>query len=105
MPSIAMAEGVMLDPNVLTIVFARRCTKYKKPELILYEIQRLEKIVNNPSMSVQIIFTGKAHLADIEDKKILQKVFQIAMSPMFKGRIAFYRRLWRALCKDTDKRC
>ncbi len=88
-PSIAMAEGVMLDPNVLTIVFARRFTKYKRPELILHDIQRLEKIVNNPSMPVQIIFTGKAHPADTEGKKILQKVFQIAMSPMFKGRIAF----------------
>ncbi len=88
-PVIAMAEGVMLDPDVFTIAFARRMTSYKRPDLIFHDIDRLEKIINNPLRPVQIIFAGKAHPADIPGKKILQKIFSYAKDPKFRGRIAF----------------
>ena len=88
-PSVVIAEGVMLDPDILTIGFARRMTSYKRPDLILYDLDRLEKIISNNSNPVQIIFAGKAHPADIPGKKILQKIFKIAQEPRFKGRIAF----------------
>lgn len=88
-PVVAMAEGVMLDPDVLTIGFARRMTEYKRPDLILHDLERLEKIINNFSMPVQIIFAGKAHPSDIMGKKILQRIFKIAQDPRFRGRIAF----------------
>ena len=88
-PVVAMAEGVMLDPDVLTIGFARRMTAYKRPDLILYDLDRLEKIVNNFARPVQIIFAGKAHPADNPGKKILQKIFKTAQDTRFRGRIAF----------------
>ncbi len=88
-PLIAMAEGVMLDPDVLTVGFARRMTSYKRPDLILYDLDRLEKIVNNSSRPVQIIFAGKAHPADNPGKMIIQKIFKAAQDRRFRGRIAF----------------
>ncbi|MCJ7764410.1 MAG: alpha-glucan family phosphorylase, partial [Thiovulaceae bacterium] len=88
-PVVAMAEGVMLDPDVLTIGFARRMTEYKRPALILHDLDRLEKIVNNYARPVQIVFSGKAHPSDISGKKILQHIFKTAQDPRFRGRIAF----------------
>ena len=84
-----MAEGVMLDPDVLTIGFARRMTSYKRPDLILHDLERLEKIINNFAHPVQIVFAGKAHPADNPGKKILQRIFKTAQDPRFRGRIAF----------------
>ncbi len=88
-PVVAMAEGVLLDPDILTIGFARRMTQYKRPDLILSDLNRLEKIVNNRDKPVQIIFAGKAHPADIVGKKILQHIFKTAQESRFGGRIAF----------------
>ncbi len=88
-PIVSMAEGVMLDPDILTIGFARRMTEYKRPDLILHDLDRLEKIINNYAKPVQIIFAGKAHPADNNGKKILQHIFKIAQDPRFRGRIAF----------------
>ncbi len=88
-PLVAMAEGVMLDPDVLTIGFARRMTEYKRPDLILHDLDRLEKIVNDFARPVQIVFAGKAHPADNPGKKILQRIFKTAQDPRFRGRIAF----------------
>jgi len=88
-PVVAMAEGVLLDPDVLTIGFARRMAEYKRPDLILTDIERLEKIITNRDRPVQIIFAGKAHPADIAGKKILQHIFKTAQESRFGGRIAF----------------
>ena len=88
-PVVAMTEGVLLDPDVLTIGFARRMTAYKRPDLILHDLDRLEKIVNNRDKPVQLVFAGKAHPSDIEGKKILQHIFKTAQDGRFRGRIAF----------------
>ena len=88
-PKILLASGLFLDPNVLTIGFARRFATYKRATLILKDIQRLQKILNNRWEPVQIIFAGKAHPADNEGKRILQQVFNVAKDLKFGGRIAF----------------
>ncbi len=88
-PVIAMAEGVMLDPDILTIGFARRMTSYKRPDLILHDLDRLDSIINNYERPVQIIFAGKAHPSDDPGKMILQRIFKAAQDPRFRGRIAF----------------
>jgi len=88
-PVIAIAEGVLLDPDILTIGFARRMAEYKRPDLILEDLDRLEKILNNRDKPVQIIFAGKAHPADMTGKKILQHIFKTAQDVRFHGRIAF----------------
>ncbi len=88
-PLVAMAEGVMLDPDILTVGFARRMTSYKRPDLILKDLNRLEKIVCDNEKPVQIIFAGKAHPSDNPGKKMIQNIFKTAQNPRFKGRIAF----------------
>ena len=71
-PSIALAEGVMHDPSILTLGFARRFATYKRANLLFYDRSRLKNILNNPWRSVQIIFAGKAHPADMPGKRVLQ---------------------------------
>jgi starch phosphorylase len=84
-----VAAGTLLDPNALTIGFARRFTGYKRPELIFQNPDRLIKILNASRRPVQIVFAGKAHPADEMGKHHLQQVYRRAIDPIFGGRIAF----------------
>jgi starch phosphorylase len=84
-----VAAGTLLDPNALTIGFARRFTGYKRPELVFHNPDRLLKILNASRRPVQIVFAGKAHPADETGKHHLQQVYRRAIDPMFGGRIAF----------------
>jgi len=84
-----VALGALLDPEVLTLGFARRFTGYKRPDLILSDLERLKRLLANPWHPVQIIFAGKAHPADVDGKRLIQKVFRLAQDPDFGGRIAF----------------
>ena len=88
-PRIVLASGVLLDPDTLTLGFARRFATYKRATLILNNIERLREIVCNRWKPVQIIFAGKAHPDDTPGKKLLQEVFKVAKDPSFVGRIAF----------------
>jgi starch phosphorylase len=88
-PSIMIAGGTLLDPSVLTIGFARRFATYKRADLILYDLKRLETFVNDPWRPIQIVFAGKAHPADDPAKRILQKIFNAARDPELAGRVAF----------------
>jgi starch phosphorylase len=84
-----VAAGTLLDPNALTVGFARRFTGYKRPELIFHNPERLVSILTAARRPVQIVFAGKAHPADETGKHHLQQVYRRAIDPMFGGRIAF----------------
>jgi glycogen phosphorylase len=84
-----VAAGTLLDPDALTIGFARRFTGYKRPELIFHDADRLARILNGPGRPVQIIFAGKSHPADDIGKHHLQRVYRRALDPAFAGRVAF----------------
>jgi starch phosphorylase len=88
-PNQMVALGTLLDPDALTIGFARRFATYKRATLILQDVQRLQRILKNPWRPVQIIFAGKAHPADEPGKFLLQQIFQAAASVDFSGHIAF----------------
>ncbi len=88
-PSILLSGGAMLDPSVLTIGFARRFATYKRADLILYDLTRLKRLLNDRRQPIQIIFAGKAHPADEPGKRILQKVYNACRNPEMGGRIAF----------------
>lgn len=88
-PNIIMASGIMLDPNALTIGFARRFASYKRANLILRDLNRLRSILIHSNRPVQIIFAGKAHPSDITGMQLIQQVFGIACNPDFGGRVAF----------------
>src|SRR5436309_665562 len=83
-----VAAGSLLEPDALTIGFARRFTGYKRPELVFYDPERLARILNADGRPVQIIFAGKSHPADEIGKHHLQRVYKRALDPMFGGRIA-----------------
>ncbi|MGI6021967.1 MAG: alpha-glucan family phosphorylase [Methanoculleus sp.] len=78
-----------LNPDVLTIGFARRFSTYKRAHLIFEDPERLKRILNNRWQPVQIIFAGKAHPADNEGKRLLQRIYRYTQQPEFGGRVAF----------------
>ncbi|PWT82314.1 MAG: alpha-glucan phosphorylase [Blastocatellia bacterium] len=84
-----VAAGTLLEPDALTLGFARRFTGYKRPELVFHDPERLARILNAPERPVQIIFAGKSHPADDIGKHHLQRVYKRALDPMFGGRVAF----------------
>jgi starch phosphorylase len=84
-----VAAGTLLEPEALTIGFARRFTGYKRPELIFHDAERLARILSDAERPVQIVFAGKSHPADEMGKHHLQRVYRRALDPLFGGRIAF----------------
>jgi starch phosphorylase len=88
-PSILLTGGAMLDPSILTIGFARRFTTYKRADLILHDLPRIQRLLADRWQPIQIIFAGKAHPADDPGKHILQKVFNACRDPQMAGRVAF----------------
>ena len=78
-----------LDPEALTIAFSRRFVPYKRPDLLFSDLDRLERLVNNPERPVNLIFAGRSHPADEPGKRIIQRVGQLANDPRFKGHIVF----------------
>ena len=84
-----LAMGALLDPNALTIGLVRRFTAYKRPDLILRDVEHLKRIVTDRWHPVQIIFAGKSHPADLPSKQLLRHVYTLATDREFQGRIAF----------------
>ena len=76
-----------LNPNALTIGFARRFATYKRATLIFKDLERITQILNDESKPVQLIFAGKAHPKDIEGQNLIKRIHEISMMPQFKGRI------------------
>ena len=79
----------MLDPNLLTIGFARRFATYKRADLILTDPDRLDRMMNDPERPFQIIFAGKAHPADEPGKRLIKKIANLRHDSRFASRIAF----------------
>lgn len=76
-----------LNPNALTIGFARRFATYKRATLIFKDLERITQILNNSEKPVQLIFAGKAHPADKEGQDLIKRIHEISMMPQFKGKI------------------
>ncbi|MDP3875014.1 MAG: alpha-glucan family phosphorylase [bacterium] len=85
---VAKKTKVTLDPDACTIVWARRFTRYKRPELLFSDLPRLKKICLN-SAKVQFIISGQAHESDVEGKKIIEKIKAIVKDPTFNNKIVY----------------
>lgn len=85
----ALAGGTLLNPDALTIGFARRFATYKRALLIFKDINRLKRILHDDWNPVQIIFAGKAHPADVAGRSLISEVYQLARDHNLGGRIAF----------------
>ena len=78
-----------INPNALMIGFCRRFATYKRAHLLFTDLDRLEKIVNNPERPVLFFFSGKAHPADGAGQGLIKKIFEISRMPQFLGKIIF----------------
>lgn len=85
---IEAAEEV-LNPDALTIGFARRFATYKRATLIFRDIERLKRLVNNPERPVQFIFAGKAHPHDEEGKAFIRSIVNLSRDPELRNSIVF----------------
>ena len=79
----------ILDPNALTIGFARRFAEYKRAFLVVQDEERFDQIVNNPERPVQFIFAGKAHPADNIGKDVINRLIRVQRNPRFANRVVF----------------
>ncbi len=84
-----MGEDTGLDPDVLTVGFARRFATYKRADLLLNDVDRVLEIIGNNDRPVQFVFAGKAHPADEPGKSILRRVVSFASNPAARGRFVF----------------
>ena len=79
----------VLDPDVLTIAFARRFATYKRALLLFQDPERLSRILNQPGRPVQIIFSGKAHPEDTPAKELIRTMIHTMRRPDLRQRIVF----------------
>ncbi|MGZ4379904.1 MAG: alpha-glucan family phosphorylase [Gaiellaceae bacterium] len=81
--------GERLDPNALTIGFARRFAPYKRADLLFSDLERLARLLSDVDRPVQIVFAGKAHPADEPGQELLARIVAYARDPRLRGRVAF----------------
>ncbi len=78
-----------INPNSLLIGFGRRFATYKRAHLLFTDLNRLEKIVNNPQYPVQFLYTGKAHPDDGAGQGLIKRIYEVSQMPQFLGKIIF----------------
>jgi starch phosphorylase len=88
-PEQVLTAGTFLDPEALTIGFARRFATYKRATLLFRDMERLKALLHDRYRPVQVVFAGKAHPADEPSKHLIQQIYNLAKDPAFGGRIAF----------------
>ncbi len=87
--AVVEAARNLLDPNVLTIGFARRFATYKRADLIMADIDRMYRLLNDPDRPIQIIFAGKAHPADEPGKQLIKKIANCRHDDRCASRVVF----------------
>ena len=94
-----LAARTGLDPQVLTIGFARRFATYKRAGLVFSELERLL------ALPVQIVVAGKAHPQDVEGKDVMQRIVELSRDPQVAGRVVFLENYDIALARAIIPGC
>jgi starch phosphorylase len=97
-------DGV-LDPDVLTIGFARRVPSYKRLTLMLRDRERLTEMLLHPTRPIQIVVAGKAHPADDGGKRLVRELVRFADDPRVRHRIVFLPDYGMAMAKKLYPGC
>ena len=96
----------ILDPDVLTIGFARRFATYKRATLLFRDVDRLRRILTNTDRPVQILIAGKAHPKDHPGKMLIREIVQLSRDSQLSGHIVFIEdyglRVGRELVQGVD---
>jgi starch phosphorylase len=79
----------VLDPNTLTIGFARRFATYKRADLIFNDLEQIGELIGSVDRPIQFIFAGKAHPKDEPGKALIQKIANLRHDPRFADRVVF----------------
>src|SRR5277367_2308585 len=79
----------VLDPDTLTIGFARRFATYKRATLLFRDLERLKRLLTNPERPVQIVIAGKAHPRDLPGKTLIREIVQLSRAPEIANHIVF----------------
>jgi starch phosphorylase len=106
-PPAALADLLQaVDPEILTIGFARRFATYKRPGLLFTDVERLARLVRDPERPVQFLFAGKAHPADRPGQQVIQSIFTLSRAPELRGRVFILEdydmRIAKALVRGVD---
>lgn len=90
-PGVGVPEWyqTLLDPEVLTVGFARRVPTYKRLTLMLQDPDRLRALLTHPERPIQLVIAGKSHPADDEGKRLIQQLVEFASDPEVRERIVF----------------
>ena len=94
-----------LDPEVLTIGFARRFAVYKRPTLLLQNLERLRALLEHESCPIQIVFAGKAHPRDEPAKALVHEIVELGHDPALQGRLVFVEDYDISLARDLVQGC
>ncbi|NIL96050.1 MAG: alpha-glucan family phosphorylase, partial [Planctomycetales bacterium] len=86
---IVEAARNVLDPNVLTIGFARRFATYKRADLLFWDVDRICHLLQDEQRPVQLIFAGKAHPADEPGKELIRTIANMRHDPRSANRVVF----------------
>jgi glycogen phosphorylase len=87
-PQVAEAAR-LLNPEALTLGFARRFATYKRATLLFRDPERLARLLSDPARPVQIIFAGKAHPNDKPGQEFIRQVYEYSRDPRFAGKVVF----------------
>lgn len=97
--------GLALDPNVMTVGFARRAAAYKRADLLFDDIERLKRITQEVG-PIQVLYAGKAHPADRQSKDLIRRVFHAAETLRDSVRVIYLENhdmaLGKLLCSGAD---
>ena len=88
-PEQVESASQVLDPNILTLGFARRFASYKRPNLLLHDKQRLGRLLNDSNKPVQLIIAGKAHPSDANGQRMVGEWISFVKQSDIEGRVVF----------------
>ena len=86
-PAVLEELETALDPDILTIGFARRFATYKRAALLFSDMDRLARLLWDKDRPMQVVFAGKAHPADRPGQRVIQDIFTRSRSPELRGRV------------------
>ncbi len=81
------AAADVLDPEALTIGFARRFATYKRAVLLFTDLDRLHRLLHDPQRPMQLVFAGKAHPADLPGQQFIRQIYEFSRSSEFAGKV------------------
>lgn len=88
-PERIRSASTLLDPEILTIGFARRFATYKRALLIFKDLERMRNMMKRADRPFQLIIAGKSHPRDEGGKRLIQQIYRIVNDPDFEGKVVF----------------